>query len=178
MATKSKSVDVDEELAPWENQSAGTVAQPEPAEGEVATFGPGMTQLIDYLAVRAQETDADTYAAMESVMREIFDAPDAASVLTEKMPIHGKEFVNKPFLCMGFTVREGEFEDGSPFYAVLDVRLNGGKESRVVTCGGWKVLAKLAKLDMIGEWPQVMQIIGKETKKGYTVLDIVRPETL
>lgn len=169
-----------EEKAPWETDAQAVSGEVVPANvtpTDIQTkAGPVMQVLVQWLATKASGTDDDTYAAYESMMAQIMGAEDIAQVLTEQTPLHGKEFLDKPFLLNGFEIREGEFEEGAPFYAVLNVTLPATQESRVITCGGWIVLAQLARMEQEGEWPLAMKIRGKKTSKGYTALRLVAPD--
>jgi hypothetical protein len=142
--------------------------------GDVIEYGgPAMQALVSWLAAKAEGTDDDTYADAEAMIRRVLSSDNPDEVLREETILHGKEFLDQPFLCHGFRVREGEFEDGAPFYALLDVTIAAGTERRVVSCGGWRVLAALSVLDNLGEWPQEMMIKGNRTKKGFTALNLV-----
>lgn len=167
-----------EEKAPWESGDATAEVVPAvvtPTDIDT-NAGPIMKTLVVWLAQKASGTDDDTYAAYESMMAEIMGAENIAEVLEEKTPMHGKEYLDKPFLLHGFQIREGEFEEGAPFYGVLDIEIPKTGQRRVVTCGGWIVLAQLARFEQEGEWPIPMKLRGKKTSKGYTALRLVNPE--
>jgi hypothetical protein len=143
-------------------------------EGEVVVGGPAMQTLFNWLVDRASRTDEDDFAQMEASVRRILQGSSAEEVLREDLPISGKTYLDKPFQLHGLTVTETDFaEGGAPFYANLDVTIAGG-ERRILNVGGIKVLAKLAVIDQEGDYPYFVVLKGHETKKGFTVLDLVQ----
>jgi hypothetical protein len=142
-------------------------------EGEVTQFGPAMTSLAEWLADKASGNDSTTALAMENAVARILSGESAEDVLTSDVPVSGKMYVDKPFTLYGFAITESDFEEGSPYYANLDVTLGTDPRRRILNVGGIKVLAKLMKLDEFGEWPVVVKLTSSETKRGYQVLDLV-----
>jgi hypothetical protein len=142
---------------------------------KAAIGGPATQTLVAWLTHKADQQEGNEAQVMERIIAEMLRSESPDEVLTEKMPIHGKEFLDKTFLLHSIEVREGEFEEGSPFYAIMNVTLGGEDEPRVISCGGWRVLAQLMALDAHGEFPQLMCLRGKRTKKGFTTLRLERP---
>lgn len=131
---------------------------------------------IQWLADKADTTDEDQYAVMASIIGEIMQAENVAEALAERNAASAKDLVNRPLILHGFDIREGSFEESEiPFYAALTMSVPGTESTRLVTCGGMKVLAVLRKLEEFGEWPQLVMFTAKETKKGFTALNLVRP---
>lgn len=153
----------------------------EAARVEVGTLVPrneqAMQTFMGWMVEKASGNDDDTYAVMAQIVAEILASESPAEVLTEKSVLHAKELVGVPLILHGFDIREGSFEDSlTGHYASMTVGRAGMPDTRIVTCGGIKVLAKLMKLDEFGEWPQVFWFTAKQTGKGNTVLDIVSPQ--
>ncbi len=145
------------------------------SEGMMVPGGPATQTLVQWLADKAQAGDMDTFAAMEAAIARMLQSESPDQVLAEDMPLHGREFLDTPFTCLSFSLREGEFEEGSPFYALLECKLGGNGERRVLSVGGWKVLAQLMMLDKLEAFPVVLVIRGKKTRQGFTVLSLQRP---
>lgn len=145
--------------------------------GEVVTRNEQIMQtFIQWQVERASTTDEDQFAIMASIVAEIMDADSVEEVLREREALHARDIVNTPLILHGFELREGTYEDSQTgYYAAMTVSRPGADVTRIVTCGGMKVLAKLMKLDQFGEWPQIFYFTEKKTNKGYGVLDIVRP---
>lgn len=136
-----------------------------------------MQTFIQWQVDRASTTDEDQFALMASIISEIMEAKDAAEVLEERSALHARDIVNVPLLMHGFELREGTYEDSQTgYYAAITVSRQGSDTTRIVTCGGMKVLAKLMMLDRFGEWPQIFYFTSKKTSNGYDVLDIVKPQ--
>lgn len=163
-----------EDMPDWAQPEPGT-AIAEPVEGEIATYGPAVQSLVEWMAETAKEGDDDTFATMERVIARMFTADSPDQVLREDLPIHGREFLDKPFTLLSFVLREGEFEEGVPFYAMLEAMLGNSGERRAISVGGWKVLAQLMVLDRMDALPQVVVIRGRETRKHRTILSLERP---
>lgn len=155
-------------------QSPGSDVEPV-VTGEIAAAGPAVRELTEWLADHASRSDVDTWQDMERAVAKILSGDSAEDVLKKDLPISGKTFLNRPFLLHGFTITESDYEEGSPFYANLDVTVNAGAERHILNVGGIKVLAKLKRLSDIGEWPYAVMLTGDTTKRGFTVLDLVEP---
>jgi hypothetical protein len=149
------------------------LAQLDPDKAAVA--GPATQTLVAWLTHKADQQDGNEDQVMERIIADMLSSESPDEVLTERLPIHGKEFVDKPFVLQSIEVREGEFEEGSPFYAIMNVTVGSPPEPRVISCGGWRVLAQLMALDAHGEFPQTICIRGKKTRKGFTTLRLERP---
>lgn len=187
MATKSKAAGTAddmrhsaEDIPEWATGGVAPAASSEVAlrgqGAEIAeTGGPALKSLLDWLVQEATETDEDTFAGLESIVAQMLSAESPEDVLREQAPVSGKNFVDVPFTCHGFKLREGDYEEGAPFYAVLDVEIGSPPERRVITCGGWTVLAQLMKLRQLGDWPLVMKFTAKKTQKGYQALRLQMP---
>lgn len=136
-----------------------------------------MQTFIEWQVARAETTDEDQYALMASIISEIMEAESASEVLEERSALHARDIVNVPLLMHGFELRQGTYEDSQTgYYAAITVSRQGSDATRIVTCGGMKVLAKLMMLDRFGEWPQLFYFTEKKTSNGYGVLDIVKPQ--
>jgi len=157
--------------------SAQEVVAAQVKAGEIVTRNQQVMQtFIDWQVQRASTTDADQYEIMAQIIAEIMDAKDVEEVLTEKSALHARDIIGVALIMHGFELREGTYEDSQTgYYAAITASRPGSDVTRVITCGGMKVLAKLWKLEQFGEWPQVFYFTEKRTSNGYGVLDIVRP---
>lgn len=173
---KSQVYSAQGDMPDWAQGPSTDVAEVDAGkEGQVVPGGPATQSLVQWLAEKATEGDMDTFAAMEAAIARMMQSESPDQVLAEDMPLHGKDFLDTPFTCSGFSLREGEFEEGSPFYAMLEVTVGNTGERRVISVGGWKVLAQLMMLDIMEAFPVVLIIRGRPTRKGYTVLSLQRP---
>ena len=135
-----------------------------------------MQSFMEWLVAKAQTTDEDQYAVMAAIVAEIREAQNPAEVLAERSALHVRDVLNVPLIVHGFEIREGDFEESDfNFYAAMTCGRAGSEHTRIITCGAMKVLAKLWRLDELGEWPQVFWFTGKQTSKGYTAIDMVSP---
>lgn len=135
-----------------------------------------MQDFLVWLASKANTTDEDQYALMASIVAEIRSADSPEEVLRERSSLHVRDILNTPLIIHGFEIREGDYEDSDlNFYAAITCGRQGTDTTRVITCGAMKVLAKLWRLDDMGQWPHVVWFTGKQTSKGYTAIDMVSP---
>jgi hypothetical protein len=169
-----------EEAAPWEVPP--TEGDPAIGEGQAMEVAgeivdPGlqnaMQTLMDWCQEYMMENAADSAAAMAAEVARILSGEDAESVLSESAPLNGKEHLEKPFMLHGFTLNPTDFTEGWPFYAAMDASIPGTGDRFVITCGGPKVIAALKRLHELGEYPYPVKIRGKETRAGFTVLQLV-----
>lgn len=138
-----------------------------------------MQTFMNWCVAKAETTDEDQFAIMASIMSEIMESDSPEELMRERSALHAKDILGRPLLMHGFEIREGDYEDSAiGFYAAITASAPGSDSTRVITCGGMKVLMKLFMLDGFNEWPQPFMFTGKETRKGYTALDIVRPEMM
>jgi hypothetical protein len=141
---------------------------------------------MTWVTERSNSTDEDQYAIMASVMGEIMTAPNLAELMEERAPLHARNLIGQPLILFGFEIREGDYEESAiGFYAALTVGRPNSDQTRIVTCGGMKVLVKLmmienfiAREDTDDSWPIPIVFTEKKTKRGYGVLDIIDPRTM
>lgn len=143
-----------------------------------------MQTFLTWCTSKAETTDEDQFAMMAAVIGEITRSENMAQLMEERAPLHARDLIGRPLILHGVEIREGKYED-SPigFYAALTCGRAGTDETRIVTCGGMKVMAKLMMIEHFindpktdDEWPVIFWFTEKTTSKGFGVLDIVRPE--
>lgn len=164
-------------MAKATTDSPGTDVAVPATVGEIALRNDEIVQdFVTWLTERAETTDEDQFAIMAAVISEIMAADNVADALREMSTLSAKDMVGVPLILHGFEVRQGDFEESSlGFYAAMTVSRPGVEGSRILTCGGMKVMVRLRKLADLGEWPQLVTFTAKTTGKGFTVLDLVRP---
>jgi hypothetical protein len=147
------------------------------AAGEIVSQNQqAMQSFVEWLTERATTTDEDQFDVMAAIIADILKADNLADALREQSAASAKDLIGVPLMLHGFEIREGSFEESTiGFYAALTMSRPGVDGTRVVTCGGMKVLARLMKISEFGEWPVLVTFTSRETSKGYTVLDLVSP---
>jgi len=135
-----------------------------------------MQDFVNWLVAAADTDDSDQYALMASIVAEIRQATNPEEVLRERSALHVRDILNTPLVVHGFEIRAGDYEDSElNFYAAITVGRQGREDTRIVTCGATKVLAKLWVLQDMNDWPQIVWFTGKQTSKGFTSIDMVSP---
>jgi hypothetical protein len=132
-----------------------------------------MQNMMDWCVAYEAEHAADNAAVMAAEVARILAGEDAETVLGESAPLNGKDHTEKPFLLHGFTLNPTDFSEGWPFYASMQCTVPGTGDSFTLNCGGPKVVAALRRLHEIGEYPYPVKVRGKETRQGFTVLQLV-----
>lgn len=156
------------EAAPWEDGApaagdvtpkGGTVA-PRPLTGEIVAATPAIQTVIDWMMEHLTMRAEDSLSGLESVIRDILEAPDMATVLRETLPVSSQNFVDIPIDVHGFELHESDSieDDSAPAYASLRVEVVETGERRVINGGGWAMLAQLMKADLAGQWPLRVKI--------------------
>lgn len=178
--SKTTTPDPTDEVPEWDmpptegDASVAAGREVQPADGAVEpSLDDVMQGLMDWCVAYSEEHAADSAAAMAAEVRRILAGEDAESVLSESAPLNGKEHLEKPFMLHSFSLNPTDFSEGWPFYAAMDATVPGTGDQFVITCGGAKVIAALKRLHELGEYPYPVKIRGKETRKGFTVLQLV-----
>lgn len=130
-----------------------------------------VAEFILWLQEQAEEGNTDEMAMLAQMLRQANTAETVADALRDKTTVNGKDHCDVPFMCTGFTIREGKFEDETlPYYASLDVLSPEYPGGYVVNCGGYRILVHLRSLQRFNAFPIPLAIRGKTTRKGRTTL--------
>lgn len=128
---------------------------------------------VIWLNAKAEEHNTDTMAMLAQALRQAEGAESIADALREAPTASSKDVTDRPFLAHGFTINEGQYEDSElPFFASIEAEFQELPERVILNTGAFKVLAVLRKLDEIGEWPIPLVFVGKQTRKGRTVVSL------
>lgn len=137
-----------------------------------------LQSLMDWCIERTQLTESDQWTVMEAEVARILQGEDAEKVLSESKPVSGKDNVGKPFRIDGFTLTPTDFKEGWPFYANINATIDRDGSTAVINCGGPKVIATLMRLEQLEAIPCFAMLKGNQTRKGFTVLDLVLPDAI
>ena len=181
--TRTKDQDVELPETPVDGSSPDDQSLTEGAMALRATAGDiqtkqvqNMQTFLDWLVAKAQTTDEDQYAVMASIISEIMEATSVEEAMAEKSALHARDIIGIPLLVHSFEIRAGEYEDSQTgHYAALHCSRQGSDQTRVITCGAMKVLAKLCKLEQLDAFPVAFWFTEKQSSKGYGVIDMVTP---
>jgi hypothetical protein len=135
-----------------------------------------LQDLMGWCIERAAVDTADQWAVMAAEVARIMQGADAVEVLSESKTVNGKDVAGKPFIATGFTLMQSDFTEGWPFYANISATINADGETRIINCGGIKVIASLRRLEELEAFPTAMVVKATTTKGGNTVLDLVMPD--
>lgn len=169
------------------DEQAGAPA-PVAGEGEVVVttdggapmvVGAALATLGEWAEAKLAEFEGDNARVMEDIVGRILAGATVEDVLSAGQgdTISGERVVGRPFLMHGFKIGRSGYEGDIPWYANISAEMLDTREKLVVNTGAPKVLAALKALEGIGEWPIAVQINSAETKAGFTVLGLGRPDT-
>lgn len=186
----SRSGDGSDEKAPWETDAPteGIPVPPNTDEvqgeiidrtGEVIPLGAAGAAVIQWCADNATISDEDSAAAMDDIVRRVLASTTPDQVLAESLSVPVEDILDRPVQLTGVRIGHTEFEDGWPFYALMDCVYGSPPELHVVTCGAFKVMAQLYAFVHMGALPQVVMFkeSDKATRKGFKPIQMVRPKT-
>ena len=186
----SRQSDGSDEKAPWETEPAaeGIVVPPNTDEvqgevidrtGEVIPLGAAGAAVIQWCADTATVSDEDSAAAMDDIIRRVLASPTPDQVLAESLSVPVEDILNRPVQLTGVRIGHTEYEDGWPFYALMDCVYGSPPQMHVVTCGAFKVMAQLYAFVQMGALPQVVMFKESDrvTRKGFKPIQMVRPKT-
>jgi hypothetical protein len=180
--TKTRELPAERVVEPWERDAQDLAdepaARPEPVAGDAAHPTSYLQQLIDWCAEQVANQGEDNMAVSEDMVRRMLTADSPEEVLREEVPKSGKDFIGIPLLLVDWRINESDYEDGEgfPYYASLRVMVGNPPESRVINCGGIKVMAAIMRLVQLGEFRQFVKLTGKKNKAGRTPLNLVAAE--
>lgn len=194
----------DSDTPPWERNPAGDVSEVAPAsavndllnqpaeaaqgaqvaawDGTTDDRGPTTTdqvrRLLDFLRDKAVSDDDDSSRAMMDIIAQVMTAETAEEVLDTTGTTPAEEVIGIPMRIDGVAYRESDMASGLPYYVVLTVFRGDTRMSDVISCGGFKVVAQIARLDMLGQLDgRVVRIMKSErpTKQGNYPLHLEFP---
>lgn len=126
---------------------------------------------LTWLTEKAESANMDSMAALAQALRAAEGADNVREALKEPVTASSKDVCDRPFLAHGFTIHEGQYEDSDlPFFASIEAKFAEIDEVVILNTGAFKVLAALRALERIGQWPLPLVFVGKNTKKGRTVV--------
>lgn len=139
-------------------------------------LGPSMTQIIVYIAGKAQSTAVLNAVIMEQMAERILNAESPDDILDPFATLKGRDLLGKPLNIVGCRFLESTEAKGFPWYAALEVRDPQTGGIIPVTVGGEKLVPQAAGFDMRDAWPQVLAIHESEqtTSNGFKVLELRR----
>lgn len=147
-------------------------------EGTVVQWGPATSKVVQWCMERATIGDGDAAASMEAMVARVLEGTSVEAILSEEMTVDAKTILNIPILVTGFRIGETAFADGFPYYALLDCQYGNPREKHVVSVGAFKIMAQICMLDVLKEWPYVIQFsqAKKATKAGFFPLAMTMPK--
>lgn len=130
-----------------------------------------------FFASAMADSDMDPATIQNDIMAQVLSSNTADEVLTNLEATGLREHLERPFLLRGFRFNKGDFEEGNPFYALLDVVWEDTGEADIVSCGAKKIVAQVFRLAQLGSLPITLVCLQskKPTKAGFWPLRLERP---
>lgn len=146
------------------------------SEGNEIAFGPATSTVVAWCAERVSVDDDSAAAAMEAMIARVLNSTTPDEILGEDLTVKVDDILGQVVLVTGVRIGMTEFQDGFPFYALIDCEYGNPRVSHVVTVGAFKVLAQLFALDRVAEYPYTVKFkrAEKPTRAGYYPISLVR----
>lgn len=145
----------------------------EPSEMITAKH-PAMVALYSALEKRSDvATEADV--AVAEIIAQVLQSDTMDEVLGDSEVIGLREMLNEPLTIFGWKAVRSDYEEGAPWYAVMDVQRHRKNWRGPVTCGAQTILAQLVRIGMLDEFPATLiatNATKKPTKAGYWPLKL------
>lgn len=125
---------------------------------------PAMVTLYAALEQRA-EVVSEADLAVAEIIAQVLSAESVDEVLGDTEVIGLREMLDEPLTVFGWKAARSEYEEGAPWYAVIDVHRHKKDWRGPVTTGAQTILAQLVRIGMLNEFP-ITLIAKKATKKA------------
>lgn len=151
----------------------------EPKEVITASH-PAMVALYAALEKRAEVVNEADLAVAE-IIAQVLSAESVDEVLGDTEVIGLREILDEPLTVFGWKAARSDFEEGAPWYAVMDVHRHKKNWRGPVTTGAQTILAQLVRIGLLEEFPVTLvarKATKKPTRNGYwpLKLSILPPE--
>lgn len=127
-------------------------------------------ELQSYLGSKLTvEIEEDPEEIERQIIGQILSAETVDEVLASGTTTPARDILERPIVMGDVKFLNSEYEQGAPFFAVIDAVDVQTGERLPVSCGGKKVLAQLLKCKSHGWFPQkvVFRQSARPTKAGY-----------
>lgn len=130
---------------------------------------PAMVALDSWLE-RNLSGDTEADLAIAEIIAQVLTADSVEEVLGDVKAVGLKEMMDEPLTIHAVKYNRSDYEDGSPYYAVMDIERHKIGWRGPVTSGAQTILAQLARAAQLGELPMTCVCVWatrKATKKGH-----------
>lgn len=135
---------------------------------------PAMVALNTYLETNlTAESEADL--AVADIIAQVLAADSVDEVLADSAVIGLREMMDEPLTVYGLKFQRSDYEQGAPYYAVIDVFRGRTQWRGPVTTGAQTILAQLVRIQQLDAWPVTLictKATTKPTKGGYWPLKL------
>lgn len=142
---------------------------------------PVMTAFYAELAKRT-DVVAEADAAVADIIAQVLSGESLDEVLADSEATGLRDMLNEPLTIYGWKAVRSDFEEGAPYYAVMDVLRHKKQWRGPVTTGAQTVLAQLVRIGLLDEYPATLiatNATKKPTKNGYWPLKLSKvPPTM
>ncbi len=144
---------------------------------EVEIVQDDVVELQPWMEILPMVKSSDDQAA--DMVASILEAADLEGILALSETIGLRELVGKTLTLRGASLRIGEVDRKQTIYATINGFNDDTGEDLVITTGAAKVLAQLAKFQMLNLWPVRVRVISIASKTDplRKTLQFVSPES-
>lgn len=138
-------------------------------QGIVTSTHPAMVMLNQWLSERASAgNEAD--AAIADIVSQVLSAGSVEEVLADIEAMGLQQLVGEIITIHDGKWQRSTYEEGSPWYAVLDATRHSTGERRIMTTGAQTVIAQIVRLVQLDALPVRVKIVystKEPTAKGH-----------
>ena len=135
---------------------------------------PAMVQLNTWLEGNLT-ADSEADLAVADIIAQVLSADSVDEVLGDTEVIGLQSMMDEPLTVYGLKFQRSDYEQGAPYYAVIDVYRGRSQWRGPVTTGAQTILAQLVRLQQLDAWPVTLvctKATKKPTKGGYWPLKL------
>lgn len=131
----------------------------------------------EFLARAMPDQEESSEQAAIDIMAQVLSATSVDEVLSNLEAVGLRERLDRPMTLMNLRFNRSDYEEGNPFYALLEVAYPGETERELLTTGAKKIVAQVFRLAQLGAFP--VEVVARQstrpTKAGYYPIRLEKP---
>lgn len=163
-------------VSDYDDRAAELARREARATNTVAVRAHPATRALDAWLAEHQEQGTEADMAQGDIIAQVLTANTLEEILTPAEALHAEAVMDEPLSVFAVKYQRSDYQEGSPFYAVLDVWRHNWEERTIVTVGAQSIIAQLVRLVQLGMLPTRVRIVKatkKPTRNGYWPLRLI-----
>lgn len=159
-----------EPISEFDDRAAELARREARRTSDVALRSHPATQALDRWLAEHQQAGTEADMAQGDIIAQVLNAATLEEILLPPEAIHAEAVKGIPLSIHAVKYQRSDFQEGSPFYAVLDATRHDTNERVPITVGAQTIIAQLMRLSQLSLLPARVVIINatkRPTKNGY-----------